>query len=189
MARPDRSKVLLLLFGGILPVLAFAFVEDRYGVIWGTIAGMVFGVGEILYEKLFLKKVSGVTWFSNALILVLGAITWISQDGVWFKLQPAIFFAAFGVMLIGSHFIRQPLLTGLAKKQNPQLPMEAEVFLRALNLRLGFVFLFLAGLSTWAALDWSTKAWAFLKSVGAIIIIFIYMGGEIAYRRFFKDRR
>lgn len=180
----SRSQALLLLFGGILPVVAFALVEDRFGTVWGTIAGMIFGLGEILYEKFRIGRVSGVTWFANALILVLGAVSLVSQDGLWFKLQPALFFASFGLVLIGSSVLKKPLLLAMALKQNPGLPPAAARLMNGLNFRLGLLFLFMAGLSAWAALHWTTEAWAFLKGVGVFIILGIYLAGEIAYRRY-----
>ena len=186
MTKPSRSRLFLLLFGGILPVVAFAIVEEKYGVIWGTIAGMVFGIGEVIYEKIYLKKVAGVTWFSNALILILGGVTLLSADGVWFKLQPAIFLFCFAGILAGSSILKKPLLAAMAAKQNPSLPPQAVVMLKALNARLSIVFLFMAALSTWAALRWSTEAWAFLKSVGVFIILLVYLGAEIIYRRVFR---
>ncbi|OQW46769.1 MAG: hypothetical protein A4S09_02340 [Proteobacteria bacterium SG_bin7] len=181
--KSTKSRTLLLLFGGILPVVAFAIVEEYYGVIWGTVAGMMFGIGELLYEKIRFKKISGVTWFSNILVLALGGLSLYSAEGIWFKLQPAIFLFCFAAILISSSIIKKPLLVALAQKQNPNIPAPALEVMGTMNLRLGFVFYFLSTLSTWAAIGWSTEAWAFLKSVGVFIILSIYMGGEIIYRR------
>jgi intracellular septation protein len=181
--KTSRSQILIFLFGGVLPVLAFALVEERFGVIWGTIAGMIFGFGEIVYEKIRLGKVNGITWFSNALILVLGAVSLISQDGVWFRLQPAILLFCFGAALLGSNAIGKPLLVGMALKQRPDIPSDRIGILKTLNLRIGILFLLLAGLSVDAALRWSVEAWAFLKSVGVTIIIVAYFGGEVIYAR------
>lgn len=180
--------MLLLLFGGILPVIAFTIVEEYYGVIWGTIAGMAFGIGEILYEKIKFKKVSGVTWFSNILVLVLGAASIYSTEGMWFKLQPATFLFCFATILFSSTIMRKPLLVAMAQKQNPNIPAPALEIMGAMNFRLSIVFYFLSALSTWAAISWSTEAWAFLKSVGVFIILFAYMGIEIIYRKYFISR-
>lgn len=184
----SRARMLMLLFAGIMPVIAFAVVEEYYGVIWGTIAGMVFGIGEILYEKIKFKKVSGVTWFSNILVLVLGGASIYSAEGMWFKLQPAIFLFCFATILASSSLMKKPLLVAMAQKQNPNLPPMALDIMGAMNLRLSVVFYFLSALSTWAAISWSTEAWAFLKSIGVFIILFLYMGGEIAYRKYIQKR-
>lgn len=187
-SKKNRSQLMLLLFGGVLPVIAFTLFEEFYGVIWGTIAGMAFGFGEVIYEKVRLKKVNGITWFSNALILVLGGITLISEDGFWFKMQPALFLYAFAIALVVSSLIKKPLMVALTLKQNPDLPPQAIELIKVLNLRLGFVFLALGALSTWAAFSWSTEAWAFLKSVGVLIILAFYMAAELIIRRM-KNRR
>ena len=42
-----NKRGLGLLFGGLLPVIAFTVIEERYGVIWGVISGMAFSVGEM----------------------------------------------------------------------------------------------------------------------------------------------
>ncbi|RYZ77055.1 MAG: intracellular septation protein, partial [Proteobacteria bacterium] len=182
-ARPNRSQVLMLLFGGILPVVAFAIVEERYGVVWGTIAGMIFGVAELLYEKIRLGKVNGITWFSNALILVLGAISLISKDGVWFRLQPALLLACFGLAMLGSNIIGKPLLVAMAVKQRPDIPPERLMILKNLNLRVSVLLLILAGVSVDAALRWSVEAWAFLKGFGVTIIMVAYFGLEVVWAR------
>lgn len=181
--KTSRSQVLMLLFGGILPVIAFAIVEDKYGVIWGTIAGMVFGVGEVVYEKLKLGKVNNITWFSNALILVLGGISLISQDGLWFKLQPAILLLTFGAIVIASSVMGKPLLVAMALKQNPDMRPEAIPFMTRLNLRFGILFIVMGAISTHAALYWSVEAWAFLKSIGVTLIMIAYLAGEFIYAR------
>jgi len=185
----SRNQNLLLLFGGILPVVAFAIVEDQYGVVWGTIAGMIFGVSEIVYEKLKHKKVSGITWFSNALILILGGVSIASNEGVWFKLQPALLLVAFGFILLGSSLMKKPFLVAMAKKQNPDLPAEAFKVMGEMNLRLSIVFFLMAGIAVWAALSWSTEAWAFLKSVGIFVILLAYMVGEVGYRKFIMKKK
>jgi intracellular septation protein len=183
-----RAQMMVLLFGGILPVVAFAIVEDRFGVAWGTAAGMAFGVGEIVYEKISAGKVAGVTWFANAMILVLGAISLISNDGVWFKLQPAILLLFFGGAILVSSFMGKPLLVAMSLKQNPSLPEKAVDLLKTMNLRIGVLLLLLAGVSTWAALSWSTEAWAFLKGIGVTLILAVYLAGEIGVRRFLSRK-
>lgn len=181
--RSNRSQILLLLFGGVLPVLAFALVEEHYGVLWGTIAGMAFGFGEIVYEKLRLGKVSGLTWFSNALILGLGAISLISQEGVWFKLQPAVLLASFGAILLGSSILKRPLMVAMAQKQRPDLPIEALGHLRKFNFRLAWLFFGLAAIGVHAALTWSVEAWAFFKSVGVVLLMVAYFAVEFGVQR------
>ena len=179
----NRSQALSLFFGGLLPVIAFTVIDDQYGPLWGTVAGMIFGLGEIIFEKVRHKKVSTVTWVGNAMILALGGISIISQDGIWFKLQPALFEAFFAIILWGSILIKKPFLPMMAEKQGAVINPVVKPLMTGMTLRLGFFFAAHAALATWAALEWTTAQWALLKGVGLMVSFFVYLGFELFYVR------
>ncbi len=182
--RPSKKGTALsLFFGGILPIIAFTVIEDQYGPVFGTIAGMIFGLGEIIFEKWRYNQVSKMTWIGNALILLLGGISIISQDGIWFKLQPALFEGAFALILWGSLFAKTPLLAVMAQKQGTKIEPAIYPLLKGMTFRLGCFFAIHTALATWAAFEWSTTSWALLKGVGLIGSFFLYLGLEIVYLR------
>ncbi|MGZ3653062.1 MAG: inner membrane-spanning protein YciB [Bdellovibrionota bacterium] len=176
------------LLGGLAPIVAFAVVEEIYGTIGGVIAGIVFGGGEILWEYRRFGKVQGITWLSNALVLVLGLLSIWENNGVFFKLQPAIFMVVFAGIFLGSSALNRPFLVETAKKQNPNIPPEILVRFKGVNTRLGFVFIALAVLCVYSAVYWSTAAWATLKGVGLPVLTSAYMLIEIVIIRF-RNRR
>lgn len=184
-----RTAFLSLLFGGVLPVIAFSLIEDSYGPVWGTAAGMVFGVGEIIFEKLRYKKISSITWIGNLMILALGGISIISQDGVWFKLQPAMFEAFFTLLLWGSLLMKKPLLIAMAEKQGTNIPDAAKPLLKGMTFRLGLFFAIHTVVATWAAFDWTTAQWAWLKGAGLMITFALYLGLELLIVRMQAQRR
>ncbi len=171
------------LLGGLLPVIAFTVIEEYFGTVWGIFAGMVFGLGEILWEWRTQGRVSAITWGGNLLLIILGAVSLIAQEGIWFKLQPAIMEAVMAIVLIGSYFMRKPLVAMMAEKQNPHLPPFALAAMSGLTLRLGIFILLNALLATWAAVYWSTAAWAFLKGIGFTLSLFLYIFFEGIYLR------
>ena len=173
-----------LLFGGILPVIAFTVIEESYGTIAGIIAGMIFGVGEIFWEWKTRGKVDPFTWGGNAMILVLGGISLIANEGVWFKLQPAIMEAVMAVVLWGSLFMKTPLLVGLAEKQGQTIPPVLRNRFNGFTFRLGVFFALHGVLATWAALRWSTQSWAILKGVGFTMSCLVYFFAEGVVLRF-----
>lgn len=181
---PKAQNMRSLILAGIIPVVVFTVVEEYYGTTWGLICGMVFGVGEILYEKTKLGKVEVMTWGGNALLLILGAVSLMTTDGIWFKLQPAILEAVMAALLIGSVAIGKPFMILMAEKQKLFPPKESPLFsdfvsaYRGLTLRIGFFFLAHAVLAVWAALHWSTRAWALLKGVGFTASLFLYVFAE-----------
>jgi intracellular septation protein len=174
-----RSPALSFFFGGLLPILAFTLIEDNYGPIYGTIAGMVFGIGEIIFEKIKYHKVATITWIGNILILVMGLLSIISQDGFWFKLQPAIFEAFFAIFLWGSVILKKNFLLLAAEKQGQVIPPILAEKMNGLSIRLGIFFAIHAVIATYAALYWSTAAWAWLKGAGVTISMIVYILAEI----------
>ena len=64
---PDSKNKALrtLLLGGVLPVVAFTIIEETAGILWGLVAGMGFGVAEIIWEWRSRHRVETMTWASN----------------------------------------------------------------------------------------------------------------------------
>lgn len=178
-----KSSARALFLGGVLPVIAFALVEEWYGTLGGLIAGIVFGVGELAYEYIRFKKIQGVTIAGNALVIVLGGLSLIEGNAVLFKLQPAILIFAFAGFLLVSSAIGRPLLVEMSKKQNPDAPVELHQKLSGMNVRIGLCLIVIGAISVYAAFYWSTAAWAFLKGIGAPLILFAYMAIEIVILR------
>lgn len=177
--KTPKKQALALFFGGLLPVIAFTVIEEKYGTMSGLIAGLVFGFGEIVYELYKYKKVATITWVGNGLLFVMGAVSLVTQDGLWFKLQPAIFEFGFFIFLCGSSILKKPFLKLMIEKQNPEAPQFLKEAMTGLTFRLGLFFLVHAILATYAALYWSTEAWAILKGIGLTVTMIVYMIFEV----------
>ena len=171
------------LLGGLLPIIAFTVAEAIHGTVAGLIAGMIFGIGEMAYELWTLKRIQGITLASNALVLVLGGLALWSDDSAFFKLQPAILVFAFALFLLGSSWLRKPLLLELLKKQGREVPPAAIPTLTGMNFRLGLCMIVVGAAGVHAAYYWATAAWATYKAVGAPAMIAAYMLVEVLLAR------
>jgi intracellular septation protein len=178
-----KSQAAALFFAGLVPVIAFTLIEEYYGTVAGLIAGMVFGVGEICYELYKHKRVQKITWIGNGLLLVLGGVSLISSEGIWFKLQPALMEGAFAFALVVSWLIKKPLLVVLAEQQGQALPDFVKTRMGGITFRCGIFFAIHTVLAVWAALHWSTTAWALLKGVGLTVSLILYMAVEMIILR------
>ncbi len=140
---------------------------------------MLFGCGEILWEWRTRGKVDPLTWGGNGMLLLLGGISWITQDGIWFKLQPSLMEASMAVGLWVSVLMKKNLLLSLAEKQGGRLkPGWSEILLpafRGLTLRMGVFFAVHAVGAAWAAFYWSTAAWVALKGIGLTVSLIVYL--------------
>lgn len=189
------QQVRSLLLGGILPVVLYAWIEDRYGIIAGLIAGMVLGVGEILWEWVTQRRVDPFTWGGNGMLLLLGGVSLITQKGIWFKLQPALMEAVMAFLLWGSVWLGKPVLFTMLQKQRglspgweqglrPGVERVLKQAFQGMTLRFGVFFAIHAGLAVWAALRWSTDAWALLKGVGLTVSLIVYVVVESMILRY-----
>lgn len=189
-----KSQLRMLFLGGILPVVAFTLIEEYYGTAAGLVAGMVLGVAEITWEWRTQRRVDPVTWSGNGALLVLGAISLLTEKGIWFKLQPALLEAVTGAALVGSVIVGKPILLAMVEKQGiferfpgPVRPQARALLAREFSrmcVRLGLFFFAHAVLAIWAALYASTAVWAFLKGVGFTVSMVLYLAIEgVALRR------
>lgn len=178
-----------LFFGGIVPIVLFTLIEEYYGVMWGLVTALIWGAGEIAFELFKHKKVEKITLISNGLIIFLGLISLFTQEGIWFKLQPAFIEFGMALFLWGSLILKKPLFLIMAQQQKVNLPSEVMAHFPGLTFRLGIFFLLHSVLAVWAALYWSTTNWALLKGVGLTISMIIYLVGEMFFIRLKIKRR
>src|SRR4051794_18634466 len=101
-----------LLVGGLLPAIAFTVIDDPFGPLWGLVAGVIFCVSESAYEWIKHRKVDAFTWAGNGMLLVLGGVSLATNEGIWFKLQPAIIEGVTAVIFCGSVVLGKPVMAG-----------------------------------------------------------------------------
>src|ERR1700683_1829323 len=121
-------KILLL---GLVPVIVFWLVEDKFGTFWGLIAAMVWAVGEVVYEYARYKRVDRLTLFSTGLVVILGGLgAWLDKS-ILFKFQPVIMEVVFAAILIWGGRKGEPLLLKMAKKTRPEAFLSEDPFVQA----------------------------------------------------------
>ncbi len=187
----ENRKAILTLVASLLPVIAFALVEEFYGTKAGLIACSILAIAEIGYEWKTLGRPQTVTVVANVLVLLLGGLSLYETNATFFKLQPAILVFVFAGVLVVSSFVGQPFLVGLMKKQRPDLNELGESLLKGLNLRMGIALIFAGIVGIFAALYWPTSWWATYKAVGIPAFIAVYMFADIAVskRRILTKRK
>ena len=183
-----RRRSLLTFVFSLLPILIFALVEELYGTTAGLIVGVLFGAGEIAYEYRKYGKPQTITLVANGLVLVLGGLSLIESNAVFFKLQPAILVFTMAGGLIFSSLIKKPFLVGMLRKQRPDLPEIAYQRMSGLNLRMGFAMIAIGGLGVYGAFEWTTAWWAAYKAVGAPVLICLYMLIDLLILKWLNNR-
>lgn len=184
-ANPWRKIV----FGALLPILAFTWLEESYGLVWGLVGAIAFSTGEIILEYWREKRISYFSGITFIAIFVLGGISLLAQDGIWYKLQPALFELGMALVIVVFGFRGKPFLLWLMEQQG-QHPAE---FLRArfagISWRLAIFFFLQSAVTAWAAYFWSTLQWGMVKGIGFFASFFLYFGLEIFFLRRVASRQ
>jgi intracellular septation protein A/isopentenyldiphosphate isomerase len=167
----NLSRLLKSLLPSLLPLLVYVAAEAFFGEAIGLIVGV--GVGLVEFVVVFIRdrKPDPFVAVDTLLLVLAGAVSFISGNDLFFKLKPAVielvFGASFALFLVlppkylASYLARQ--LKGI------ELPPTA---LPAMRKSLGALLAILglhALLTVFAALRLSTAVWGFIS--GALLYI------------------
>ena len=155
-----------------LPALAYWYLEENYPLRVALIGGLGLAILEISLEYFFTKHVHKISKLNFFLILGLGSISLLGEDGIWFKLQP--FFTGLfmgGYLLFSLRRGTSLLLTMGEELGRPAPPkdimMSFEKHMAIFLLLYGFFMAFIA-------FTQETKTWVFFKTGGFYIAFIIF---------------
>jgi intracellular septation protein len=165
-----------------LPAIAYWYLEENYPVRVAISGGILLSILELSFEYYFTRHLHALSKFNFGLILFLGAVSLLGDEGIWFKLQPAIsgvVIAAFLILkkYLGKSFFVE-MLESMGKEQLPTPivhTMETHI-----SLMFGLYGLFMA----YVAVYWSTDRWLFFKTIGFYSTFIVFMTIEVIYIRF-----
>ncbi len=164
-----------------LPAIAYWYLETHYDLKTALIGGLLLAVIEIILEKVFTKHVHAISKFNFYLILVLGSIGLVGDEGIWFKLQP--FFTG---LLMGGYLLFRAsrgnslmieTMEGTGQRIHlPEFIEMVEKHLARFLIAYGFFMAYIA-------IYQNTDTWLFFKTGGFYIVCFIFFGMEMFFMR------
>ena len=189
-------RLMKLLFIGLLPVVIFWFVEDKFGTFWGLIAAIVWAIGECLYEYIRYKRIDRMTLFSTGLVVILGGLGALLDKSILFKFQPVIMEIVFAGVLVWGGRKGDPLLLKMAKKTRPEAFSSPDPFVQAQHLsimrrltrNLIIVLIGHSLLLSYVAVKGTTGQWAFWKGIGFNVFVLFWAFGEFLTMRKKKSK-
>lgn len=164
-----------------LPAIAYWYLEENYDLKTALIGGTVLALLEISLEKIFTKHVHSISKFNFYLIVVLGAIAFIGNEGIWFKLQP--FFT--GILMGGYLLLRVIKSDGLMietmQSMGREIP-DKDAF-HALERDLAIFMMTYGIFMAFVAVYLTTSQWTFFKTIGFYITSLVFFGVEMVILR------
>lgn len=156
-----------------LPAIAYWYLEENYSLKIALIGGGALALLEIIIEKVLTKHVHSISKFNFFLILGLGTIAYIGDEGIWFKLQP--FFTGLfmgGFLLYKSVRGQSMMLEMMETLNNNNIPNK--LFIKIVERDMAIFLILYGGFMAWVAVNLSTSQWTFYKTIGFYVCSFIF---------------
>lgn len=182
----NASKPYFLL--SFIPAAAYWLLETYFTLEVALIGGIVLGLLEMGLEKKFTGHVHTLSKLNVALIVVLGGISLVAKEGVWFKLQPTLTGFSIASFLLYKKIRRQSLMLEMLQdlKQRPPLP---DFIYRLLEWHMCLFLYAFAAFMAYVALYNSTANWLFWKTAGFYIAFGGFMLLEMIFLRWYLRRK
>ena len=157
------------------PLLLFFVASKAFDIYVATevlIASVFIALGLSYW---FERRLTTTSIVMAALVLVFGGLTLYLHDDTFLKVKITIFYAFFGVVLLGGLafdrlFIKYILVLAVDLEEKGW---------RILTLRLGAFFLGLALLNEIVRRNFSTDIWVDFKFPGTLILTFLFMFAQV----------
>lgn len=170
------NDLLKKILPGLLPLVVFILADELFGTKIGLIIAI--GVGLIQFIVIYLrdKYFDKFIILDTILILILGLISIILDNEIFFKLKPGIIQVIILVILAISAFSNKNIMLLMSQRylQGIEIKEEQAKLLKRNMLILFWIFLFHTILVFYSAFFMSKQAWGFISGVLLYLIIGIY---------------
>ena len=169
----SRTELLKKLLPGFIPLFVFIAADE----IWGTEIGLFVAVGVGVIEMLWVgireKRFDKFILFDTLLLVVLGAVSIILENDIFFKLKPGLIELILVAVLAVSAFSPVNIIGLMGQRYLKDTPIN-EVQMAQMRQNLKFLFYIFSAhtlLVFYAAFFMSKEAWAFISG-GLFYILF-----------------
>jgi isopentenyldiphosphate isomerase/intracellular septation protein A len=169
----NKAELLKKLLPGFIPLFAFIAIDEIWGTRAGLVAALVIGMGEMGWIWLKEKRLDKFVLFDTGLLLVLGSVSILLDNDLFFKLKPGLVELILCAVLALSAFSKLNIAGMMAQRYMKDMELnEAQTNQMRNSMRMMF-FVFLAHtiLVFYAAFYLSNEAWAFISG-GLFYVLF-----------------
>ncbi len=185
-----QKKILINLLPGLLPIFVFIMADELWGTDTALIITMVFSIVELFFTWYRTGKFEKFILMDISLIVILGAVSILLNNDIFFKLKPAfvemILLAVIGFSVYG----KRNLVLEMSKRylKDVRITKTAE-FKMSATLRVFFWLTVLHILLVfWSAFYMDEKVWAFISGV----LFYLMIGGYFLFetgRSYLENRK
>lgn len=170
-----------------IPAVAYWFLETYFTLEIALIGGILLGVIEMLLEKKFTGHVHTLSKLNLSLVVVLGSISLLAKEGIWFKLQPTLTGLSVASFLIYKKIRGHSLMYEMMIDMKQRPPMPEQVY-RLLEWHMCLFLIGFAGFMAKVAIYEETSTWLFWKTGGFYMAFGGFMVVEMIFLSWYVRR-
>ena len=186
----DQRKLFLQLLPGFIPLLAFIIADEIWGTTIGLIVAVASGVIELAYYRIKDKRFDRFILLDTLLIIVLGVVSMILENDVFFKLKPALIGVLMCAFLGVSVFTPSRILMNMSKRYMKGIELSDQQYIQMKrNMRVMFwLFTAYTALVFYSVWFMSKEAWAFISGGLFYILFAAYFVFEFVRSRIIRNK-
>lgn len=169
----NKAELLKKLLPGFIPLFVFIAIDEIWGTRAGLVAALVIGIGELGWIWLKEKRFDRFVLLDTGLLVVLGSVSIVLNNDIFFKLKPGLVELILCVILAVSAFSKLNIVGLMTQRYMKDVELNDEQMARfRKTLQLMFVVFFVHTLLVfYATFYMSDEAWAFISG-GLFYILF-----------------
>jgi len=186
----NQRKLLLQLLPGFIPLFVFLIADELWGTKVGLAVAIASGIIELAYYWIKDRKFDKFILFDTLLIIVLGVVSIVLDNDVFFKLKPALIGVLTCAILGVSVFTPSNFLMNMSKRYMKGIEIsEAQQRQMKNNMKILF-FLFVAYtiLVFYSVWFMSKEAWSFISGGLFYILFGVYFVFELIKSRIAQNK-
>jgi isopentenyldiphosphate isomerase/intracellular septation protein A len=182
----DRKILIKNFTIGFMPLLIFIVADSFFGLTYGLLVAILFGIFELVYTYFKEKRLDNFILFDTSLILLLGLVSILLQNDLFFKIKPGLIELILVTLLGVTAFSNNPLLIKLTGRYMKGVTFSREHLtqMQILMRRLFFIVLGHTILVFYSAFYMSNEAWAFISGGLFYLLMGALVGVEFVRAKF-----
>ena len=170
---------------GLLPLFVFMIADEIWGTTTGLYIAVIFGVAELIATRIKDGKYDRFIIFDTAFLVILGLVSILLENDIFFKLKPALMELILCVILAVSAFSPANLVLAMSQRYMKNMEMTlTDAGINAMKRMLKIILLVVAShtaLVVYSAFFMSKESWLFISGGLFYIIFAVMFTGQILY--------
>jgi isopentenyldiphosphate isomerase/intracellular septation protein A len=174
------KNILKNLLPGLLPLFVFVIADELWGSLIGLYVALGFGILELIISFIKYGKIEKFILLDLGLLIILGSVSVLLKNEIYFKLKPAFIEIIFAAILAFSVFSSRNIILQMSQRfmKGVQLNKAAEQKFNSTLKVVLFLTLIHIVLVVYSSFYMSKEAWAFISGFLFYIMILGYFGFE-----------